>query len=627
MSEHPKYDRALKVYGQKLFDHYKSKFPDNKLGNDVVTLFGHIAKFDPSHDARDPKKQFQNIDWLSRQLLNYDVRPQDIYKIRDDLTLFARKGKAAGNANLDSYTLPSLADAMFPFLSELSEPSSAEKRRQERHAAEKNSKIFYDGPEGKILMPLTMEAAQFWGRGTRWCISATSSDNLFKKYNRGGAKPIVMFLPSGAQEKYAFNLIDGAMRDAKDAETDKVSISLFHLTHCALTNAEAKQIFDGAGAPLRETLQQGVLAVPEFYSKLLATGSAQHFPAVLTPEAVVKDFVLKSQDMDWWAVSMGRLRAPGLFSTPLTLVELSKYSESETDSIRHELGDVDVLDQIFENVRPEFDLDQTALKTPDGILSAIEACLPRMKGLYDLLDRSGYRGFDLDELLISHFMQQVPDAFWQDVQFALDFIQAMPHIRTGLVEDGAPAMFQHPEVVLYFVDDLRETGSDMIPDFLKSVPDIRNMAINGQQLFDAALPRTFETVSIAKEFSDAAQETGIIDHTQLARKIITDFKDGVDHREELEMLLYDMDALDVTPVVEATIEKHPDWFEDVPSLKQTQRMAEIAVMHNPEALLDVRSDFLRAHDGRSAAFDDAYGKLGQGAAKTSLAPFFGSQHA
>ncbi len=627
MSDHQKYTRAFNAYGQKLFDQYKAKYPDHEMGEDAQAVFAKIAQYDPTHNAKDPNRQFQNLDWMVRQLLEHDVRPQDIYKIRDDLTLFSKKGKTIGNANLDSYTLPSLAEAMFPFLDELSAPSSAEKKRQERQMAEQNSKIFYDGPEGKVLMPLTMEASQFWGRGTRWCISATESDNLFDKYYRRGEKPIVMFLPAKTQEKYAFNIIDGAMRDPKDAETRNVSEPLLKLMHRALTNPDAKQAFEAGGKPVNETLQQGVMAVPGLYGKLLNAGSAEDFPKILAPEKFVEDFVRKSQDMDWWAVSMGRLMAPSVFSSPVTLAELSKYSPEETESIRVELSHVELMDNVFQNTRHEFDLDESNLETPEKTLSALKALVPRVRELYELLDDAGYEGFDHTELAITHFMKQIPVGYWDDVEFAMDFIHAMPHIRTGLVVDDFPEILQHPEVVMYFVDDLSDGNEDMVPNFLKSVPNISDLSIGGQQVFDAALPQKFDKVLFARDFAEAAQDAGIRDLGGLSRKIISEFRSGVESRQDLEILLYDLDALEVTPVVEATIEKHPDWFEDVPALKQTPRMAEIAVAHNPESLLDVRSDFLRAHDARPAVFEDAYGKLGQGAAKTSLAPFFGSQQA
>lgn len=54
--------------------------------------------------------------------------------------------------------------------------------------------VIYDGPEGKIVVPQTMESCQFFGDRTRWCIAARGEeDNMFDDYSRKA--PIFVFLP------------------------------------------------------------------------------------------------------------------------------------------------------------------------------------------------------------------------------------------------------------------------------------------------------------------------------------------------------------------------------------------------------------------------------------------------
>ncbi len=63
--------------------------------------------------------------------------------------------------------------------------------------------IFYDGPEGKIVMPHTKLAAQNWGGHTKWCISAhKDEENAFEGYYKKG--PVLIFLPNPTEDDRAF---------------------------------------------------------------------------------------------------------------------------------------------------------------------------------------------------------------------------------------------------------------------------------------------------------------------------------------------------------------------------------------------------------------------------------------
>ena len=61
-------------------------------------------------------------------------------------------------------------------------------KTQEKQEAKKNSELIYKDKRYTIIRPLTMEASCYYGKGTRWCISATETKNEFNSYKKDGIK-------------------------------------------------------------------------------------------------------------------------------------------------------------------------------------------------------------------------------------------------------------------------------------------------------------------------------------------------------------------------------------------------------------------------------------------------------
>jgi hypothetical protein len=53
--------------------------------------------------------------------------------------------------------------------------------------------VVYEGPEGRVVIPHTWNAAKFWGMQTKWCISMEDTDEHFERYNKEGS--IYIYLP------------------------------------------------------------------------------------------------------------------------------------------------------------------------------------------------------------------------------------------------------------------------------------------------------------------------------------------------------------------------------------------------------------------------------------------------
>ena len=104
---------------------------------------------------------------------------------------------------------------IFSTINEAESKRQAKKRYREKMKSE--TKMIYQGPEGRVLIPLTQEASCFWGRGTKWCTAATRSKNHFEQYNREG--PLHVIMPND-NTKWQLHLANMTFKDEKDRSID-----------------------------------------------------------------------------------------------------------------------------------------------------------------------------------------------------------------------------------------------------------------------------------------------------------------------------------------------------------------------------------------------------------------------
>lgn len=79
------------------------------------------------------------------------------------------------------------------------------------------SKAIFDGDEIKVYAPKTTEEACHYGRGTRWCTSATRGPNMFNKYFKRG--PLFIIVPKNPKyvgEKYQVHQATKQFMNEKD---------------------------------------------------------------------------------------------------------------------------------------------------------------------------------------------------------------------------------------------------------------------------------------------------------------------------------------------------------------------------------------------------------------------------
>ena len=93
------------------------------------------------------------------------------------------------------------------------------RREKERQRIDAETEYVYEDDRWLVVKPKTREASCFWGRGTRWCISATISDNMFDEYQESDG-PIWIFIDKAGNERYAYLEGSGEVYDKNDYQID-----------------------------------------------------------------------------------------------------------------------------------------------------------------------------------------------------------------------------------------------------------------------------------------------------------------------------------------------------------------------------------------------------------------------
>ena len=111
----------------------------------------------------------------------------------------------------------------------------AEKAREaaEKQEAIKGTEFVADTPFHKVVRPLTREGSCYFGRETRWCISATQSQNYFDQYTSDG-KAFFFLLAKNKDIDPAYKKIavvidsDGDFEEYFDATDDRMTPQVFN---------------------------------------------------------------------------------------------------------------------------------------------------------------------------------------------------------------------------------------------------------------------------------------------------------------------------------------------------------------------------------------------------------------
>ena len=128
-----------------------------------------------------------SVPGLARERI-FDIVPivADFDKAKQRISQLNKNRKEAGKSLYpnDINQFKSL-EQLETFIDELGLSSSEEKKR-EKEAALGGATIMQDDEDFFVIRPLTKESSCFFGRKTKWCISAVDSQNYYDSYTRQG---------------------------------------------------------------------------------------------------------------------------------------------------------------------------------------------------------------------------------------------------------------------------------------------------------------------------------------------------------------------------------------------------------------------------------------------------------
>lgn len=181
--------------------------PGNSLVERVVRA---LAEADPTDCGT-------YVDWLVRTWLAQHWREEDAPRLRDDLMLFDRnRHRLVGDGERDIYRYPTpqaLLRAIRPFRAQV---TGDVQRDRPDMLDPPQARLIRDDAAFRVVMPLTAEAAIFWGDGSEWCISwgggknsrYPGRKNRFQDYAAQG--PFLIVRRHADNSLWAMHLVGGS---------------------------------------------------------------------------------------------------------------------------------------------------------------------------------------------------------------------------------------------------------------------------------------------------------------------------------------------------------------------------------------------------------------------------------
>lgn len=211
------------VYGEKLAVLFSRQIPGNNV-RCGQTAVDHVMKFDPSRGEK-------YSTWLVQSLLSDGMLADDLPKAKETLELFHANKHRLQKQHRDIGSHQSLAElwkVVKPFANPKVPDQSAtgkERRRRKKDAAHKESVILLDEDDWTVAVPMTEDAAKWWGRGTRWCTSS-DNDNVFDEYHQKAPLIVVDLKKHGKLQLWVPDSENPQFTDADDAKVSKEFIEL-----------------------------------------------------------------------------------------------------------------------------------------------------------------------------------------------------------------------------------------------------------------------------------------------------------------------------------------------------------------------------------------------------------------
>ncbi|MEO5367679.1 MAG: hypothetical protein H7831_15245 [Magnetococcus sp. WYHC-3] len=206
---------------------------DESRLSDVQAAFPDLGNYVEILSKNDPSGNNKYLAWMALQFDNMTKGMSDAgkksaaEKIINTVKAFHKNAQRLKEKDISVYKSVKDLENVVKSLGS----SETQKKKQQKQVAMEGSSIVYEDEDFFIVRPETKEASCHYGQGTRWCISATKSQNYFDSYSKEGKvfyfltnknlpdddprkKLAFVFMESGEREE-TYNTPDNRISDAE----------------------------------------------------------------------------------------------------------------------------------------------------------------------------------------------------------------------------------------------------------------------------------------------------------------------------------------------------------------------------------------------------------------------------
>ena len=175
--------------------------------------FWEIIKADPTYNEQSPQKMGKYGKWLLNQYRHGNLDMNNLSEVKNILDFFNRYNRQLEKKDITQYkNVDQVYEAVKNYMADPTQATS--KSDEARKIKEIGAEKVYEDNDWLIIVPKTQEAAIYYGKGTKWCTAASSSDNMFESYNDQGRLYININKHTG--DKYQFHFESNSFMDAED---------------------------------------------------------------------------------------------------------------------------------------------------------------------------------------------------------------------------------------------------------------------------------------------------------------------------------------------------------------------------------------------------------------------------
>ena len=170
---------------------------ESKL-TDLISKYPQFEEEIKKLEASDPTDTKKYLFWMVKQFLNKEPIDEIISLVQQ----FHQKGQFLQQKDINQYK--TLGDLRGSLEDIGNKPSKTETKKQIK--VSESTKLFED-QNFLLIRPLSKEASQILGKESKWCISATQTENYWFNYSSKGIKFYFLISKINASRENLFNKI------------------------------------------------------------------------------------------------------------------------------------------------------------------------------------------------------------------------------------------------------------------------------------------------------------------------------------------------------------------------------------------------------------------------------------